>query len=84
MKQLSIAIRLPDYARYVLIDAAKFGIDRIDQVAERLRAEYPDAFHSEESLPERGFVHPPMTGIPHRRHTYKQFPPLLISRPIVP
>ncbi|WP_152602004.1 MULTISPECIES: hypothetical protein [Burkholderia] len=70
----SIAIRLPDTARYVLMDAASFGIDRIDQVVEKLRLEHPDAFHSKDSLPERGFAHAPRNGTPYRWHVYQVAP----------
>ncbi|MXN76573.1 hypothetical protein GR157_17775 [Burkholderia sp. 4701] len=67
----SIDINLPDAARDVLMAAVPFGIDRIEQVTARLRQEYPGAFHSTDSLPEREFAHEPQSGIPHRRYMYK-------------
>lgn len=70
----SIVIHLPDVARDVLMDAAPFGIDRIDQVTARLRLEYPDAFHSTDSLPERRFAHAPSAGTPHRWYAYQNAP----------
>ncbi|WP_155675192.1 hypothetical protein [Burkholderia territorii] len=76
----SIVIHLPDAARDVLTDAAPFGIDRIDQVTARLRREYPDAFHSMDSLPERGFAHAPSGGTPHRWYAYQSIPQPLIPK----
>jgi hypothetical protein len=78
--QRSIDICLPDAARYVLMDAAAFGVNRIDQVVERLRLEHPDAFHSKDSLPERGFAHEPKTAIPYRWCVYQDIPQSIVPR----
>ncbi|WP_419690014.1 hypothetical protein ACN22W_36815 [Burkholderia theae] len=76
----SIDIHLPVSARYVLMEAAKLGIDRIDQVTERLRVEHPNAFHSIDSLPERGFAHEPKTGIPHRWYLRRTAPQAIVPQ----
>ncbi|WP_196489731.1 hypothetical protein [Burkholderia cepacia] len=81
-RQRSIDIRLPDTARYVLMDAAAFGIDQIDQVIEKLRLEYPDAFHSTDSLSERGFAHAPKTDIPYRWCVRQSAPMPIVPKPI--
>ena len=73
-KQGSVDIRLPAVARDVLKAAAAVGIDRVDQVIERLVAEHPSAFHSTDSLPERGFAHEPRSGIPYRWHVHQSIP----------
>lgn len=62
------------------MDVAPLGIDRIDQIIEKLRLEHPDAFHSADSLPERGFAHEPKKGISHRWYVHRNVPESIVPQ----
>ena len=49
-----------------LINASKMGIEHIEMTIERLKAECPDAFHTESTLVKRRFHHKPTTDTPCR------------------
>ncbi|WP_322046459.1 hypothetical protein [Paraburkholderia sp. J67] len=49
-----------------LILASKHGIDYLDTMIHHLKAESPEAFHTERTLRKRRFHHQPATDTPHR------------------
>ncbi|WP_088926395.1 hypothetical protein [Burkholderia multivorans] len=74
MKNLSsTGIFLPESARKRLKEAARKEKGLLDSVIKSLRVEYPEAFHSDDSLSARQFALTPLTdetprssGNPHR------------------
>lgn len=52
--------------RTELINASKIGIEHIDMTIEKLKAECPDAFHTDSTLGKRRFHHKPTTDTPCR------------------
>jgi len=49
-----------------LINASKFGIEHIDMTIENLKAECPEAFHTDCTLVKRRFHHKPTSDTPCR------------------
>jgi hypothetical protein len=49
-----------------LMNASKIGIEHIEMTIEKLKAEYPDAFHTDNTLGTRRFHHKPTTETPCR------------------
>lgn len=49
-----------------LINASKFGIEHIEMTIEKLKAECPDAFHTDSTLVKRKFHHKPTSETPCR------------------
>jgi len=49
-----------------LINALKIGIEHIDLTIKKLKAECPDAFHTDSTLGKRRFHHKPITETPCR------------------
>ena len=49
-----------------LINASKFGIEHIEMTIEKLKAECPDAFHTDSTLVKRRFHHRPASDTPCR------------------
>jgi len=48
-----------------LIQASKLGIEYVDTTILHLKAECPEAFHTERTLRKRRFHHQPATDAPH-------------------
>ena len=49
-----------------LINASKIGIEHVEMIIEKLKAECPDAFHTDSTLETRRFHHKPTTETPCR------------------
>jgi hypothetical protein len=71
-KDIGCGFFLPASARKELQEAKRQGGMFLDDVIKRLRVEYPEAFHTEKTLPERRFALKPVTDeTPHSvEHRY--------------
>jgi hypothetical protein len=47
-----------------LINASKIGIEHVEMAIEKLKAECPDAFHTDSTLGKRRFHHKPASDAP--------------------
>jgi hypothetical protein len=60
-KDIGCGFFLPASARKELQEAKRQGGMFLDDVIKRLRVEYPEAFHTDKTLPERRFALKPVT-----------------------
>jgi hypothetical protein len=47
-----------------LMNASKIGIEHVEMAIEKLKAECPDAFHTDSTLRNRRFHHKPVSDTP--------------------